>query len=76
MNAKYHCGDAGPQGKPGEQGPIGAPSSPEMSLRDYFAGKVINSIVVGTSINVSYLTAARESYLLADAMLKAREETS
>lgn len=53
-----------------------------MTLRDYFAAKVLPVIVdnlpSGTSIGTSYplanLGAARVAYAMADAMIKAREE--
>jgi hypothetical protein len=42
-----------------------------MSLRDYFAAKVIQVLI--TSDYRSVLDNAKEAYMVADAMLKARE---
>ena len=46
-----------------------------MTLRDYFAAKAIEGATVSAASNVRFNHAliAEESYLLADAMLKARE---
>lgn len=47
-----------------------------MSLRDYFAAKALNGICAsGPTKDWSNLQLAREAYQLADAMLKARNET-
>ena len=44
----------------------------EMSLRDYFAAKAMQGMMVDTEIpNCTHI--AKESYRMADAMLKARE---
>ena len=47
-----------------------------MSLRDYMAAKAIEGATVSAASNVRFNHAliAEEAYLLADAMLKAREE--
>jgi hypothetical protein len=46
-----------------------------MTLRDYFAAKAIEGATVSAANNVRFNHAliAEEAYLLADAMLKARE---
>ena len=46
-----------------------------MTLRDYFAAKAIEGATVSAASNVRFNHAliAEEAYLLADAMLKARE---
>ena len=45
-----------------------------MTLRDYFAAKAMQVYMDGVKWNVdSYAAAARASYNVADAMLKARE---
>jgi hypothetical protein len=49
---------------------------PGMSLRDYFAGKALPVILkdaLGTYDEEDYETAAKASYQIADAMLKARK---
>ena len=47
-----------------------------MTLRDYMAAKAIEGATVSAASNVRFNHAliAEEAYLLADAMLKAREE--
>ena len=47
-----------------------------MTLRDYFAAKAIEGATVSAASNVRFNHAliAEEAYLLADAMLKAREK--
>ncbi len=42
---------------------------PGMSLRDYFAGKAMQALVQGNYFDVT----AKQAYMMADAMLKARE---
>ena len=44
-------------------------TDPGMSLRDYFAGQALTALVPGDSPDIK----ANYAYLLADAMLKARE---
>ena len=41
-----------------------------MSLRDYFAGKAMQALAQGNYFDAT----ARQAYMIADAMLKAREE--
>ena len=54
-------------------GPAFPPSNPGyahgMTLRDYFAAKAMSEITWGNG----YDYAAKQAYLMADAMLKARE---
>ena len=48
----------------------------EMSLRDYFAAKAMQGILagmIGYGADVVWEHVAREAYMQADAMLKARE---
>ena len=46
-----------------------------MTLRDYFAGKVMQGMCSVTGINFgTKLDAAKLAYAMADAMLKAREQ--
>jgi len=42
---------------------------PGMSLRDYFAGKAMQALAQGNYFDAT----ARQAYMIADAMLKARE---
>jgi hypothetical protein len=41
-----------------------------MSLRDYFAGKAMQALAQGNYFDAT----ARQAYMIADAMLKAREQ--
>ena len=52
------------------------PSLMGLTMRDYFAAKAIEGATVSAASNVRFNHAliAEEAYLLADAMLKAREE--
>ena len=58
----------------------GKPSrGPLTSLRDFFAGKVIPALLAdyleaGQDLHTHATTMSREAYVIADAMLKAREE--
>lgn len=60
-----------------------APFQGGMTLRDYFAAKVINGLIAaapcGTGFGVSHtdtnLTYARAAYAVAEAMLNARKES-
>ena len=45
-------------------------STDGMSLRDYFAGKAMQALAQGNYFDVT----ARQAYMIADAMLKAREQ--
>ena len=47
---------------------------PGMSLRDYFAARALQGLVVSNKGSANYF--AESSYALADAMLKAREVQS
>ena len=50
------------------------PMNPGLSLRDYFAAKAMQSILIDPRIdNDSYRECAEGAYKAADAMLKARE---
>jgi hypothetical protein len=51
------------------------PENQGMTLRDYFAAKAIEGATVSAASNVRFNHAliAAEAYVLADAMLKARE---
>ena len=42
----------------------------EVSLRDYFAGKAMQALAQGNYFDAT----ARQAYMIADAMLKAREQ--
>ncbi len=42
----------------------------DMSLRDYFAGKAMQALAQGNYFDAT----ARQAYMIADAMLKAREQ--
>ena len=57
--------------------PVDAGSSVQrgMSLRDYFATAAMQGLTAkyGETLQVSYDSRAKESYKIADAMLKARE---
>ena len=43
---------------------------PGMTLRDYFAAKAMQALAQGNYFDVT----ARQAYMMADAMLKAREQ--
>ena len=43
-----------------------------MSLRDYFASKVMQSVISGTEIDLTPEYIAKTAYAVADAMLKER----
>ena len=45
-----------------------------MTLRDYFAAKAMQALISIGAYSSEYDTDAQESYAIADAMLKAREE--
>ena len=47
-----------------------------MTLRDYFAAKAMQGLTskYGETLQVSYDSRAKESYKIADSMLKAREQ--
>ena len=49
------------------------PYNPGMTLRDYFAAKALQGLMAGTLQTVDTSVIARDCYVLADAMLKARE---
>ena len=49
--------------------------SDEMTLRDYFAAKAMNAYFDGNDSPLEFGMVARRSYLMADAMLKARDES-
>ena len=55
-------------------GPEFAPGYAGMSLRDYFAAKAMQGLIASPADPESMEVAAKWSYKLADAMLKAREE--
>ena len=44
-------------------------NDPGMTLRDYFAAKAMQALVQGNYFDVT----AKQAYMMADAMLKARE---
>ena len=46
---------------------------PGMTLRDYFAAKAMQGLLSGTTTNDG-LVIVKDSYKIADAMLKAREQ--
>lgn len=54
-------------------GPEFAPGYAGMSLRDYFAAKAMQGLMASPECPESMEAAAKWSYNLADAMLKARE---
>ena len=45
-----------------------------MTLRDYFAAKAMQALISIGAYSSEYDTDAQESYAIADAMLKAREQ--
>ena len=47
-----------------------------MTLRDYFAGQAVSGLYADNNFTGSHVDAAKCSYALADAMLKAREAKS
>lgn len=47
---------------------------PGMTLRDYFAAKAMQSDLVGGVNGDQFELVARRAYMMADAMLKARNE--
>lgn len=44
-----------------------------MTLRDYFAGQVINGMFAGDNLSGSVDAIAKRAYLYADAMIEARD---
>jgi hypothetical protein len=59
--------------------PNGSFWNPGMTLRDYFASKIMNTITIksnnrGNRDDYDYIEWAKECYKRADAMLKVREE--
>jgi hypothetical protein len=46
---------------------------PGMSLRDYFAAKAMQGIITN-GLNATYEAIAKRSYVVADAMIKARNK--
>lgn len=55
-------------------GSEGVPASSGMSLRDYFAAKAMQGIcAIPTSANMEVASISKSAYLMADAMLAARE---
>ena len=52
--------------------PISTGYSEGMTLRDFFAAKALQALI--TRIEVSGGEQARDAYIIADAMLKAREQ--
>ena len=50
-----------------------SPTTPGMTLRDYFAAKALNGYIVA-SLSMDHDKIAEEAYRSADAMLKARGE--
>ena len=60
--------------------PNGSFWNPGMTLRDYFASKIMNIVTIkannrGNRFDYDYNEWAKECYKRADAMLKVREET-
>ena len=50
---------------------VGVKQSTGMDLRDYFAAKAMQAMISLDNVNDSYVF--KEAYLIADAMMKARE---
>jgi hypothetical protein len=46
-----------------------------MNMRDYFAAKAMQSIIICEEGEFNLLTLAKESYRMADAMMEARNES-
>jgi hypothetical protein len=46
--------------------------TPAISLRDYFAGQYLSGIIAKHGDQIGQFVAARDAYLIADEMLKAR----
>lgn len=77
MSAQNHGGCAFPADSMPSIGPNGRmPFSPGMTLRDYFASKAMQGLVASADEQMTPSNIARAAYLMADAMLKAREAQS
>lgn len=63
----------GPAFPDGSTNPWGVPEKAGMTLRDYFAAKAMLGLLTSTRISKPDWI-ANDSYEMADAMLKAREE--
>jgi hypothetical protein len=44
-----------------------------MTLRDYFAAKALNALIIGAGGDLSHNHGAKDAYMYADAMLEARK---
>jgi hypothetical protein len=51
------------------------PFASEMSMRDYFAAKAMQGVLAGKPHTGNMMTIAKECYMMAEAMLRAREAT-
>jgi hypothetical protein len=51
---------------------VEAPAKDGMTLRDYFAAKAMQGLLANNNIDAQQI--AKAAYIVADAMLKAREE--
>ena len=60
----------------GTSGTIVREAQDGMTLRDYFAGQAVSGLYADNNFTGSHVDAAKCSYALADAMLKAREAKS
>ena len=53
---------------------IGVKENSGMDLRDYFAIRAMQSIIIYEEGNFNFMAIAEESYKVADAMIKVREK--
>jgi hypothetical protein len=51
------------------------PLASKMSLRDHFAAKAMQGVLAGKPHTGNMMTIAKECYMMAEAMLRARENT-
>ena len=70
MSAELKTG--GPAFPDGSTNPWGVPEKAGMTLRDYFAAKAMNGLLASTKCHDGAII-AKDAYLMANAMLEARE---
>jgi hypothetical protein len=72
MNNTNTGGPAFPDGSTNEWGNA---YNSGMTLRDYFAAKAMQGVLAGKPHTGNMMTIAKECYMMAEAMLRAREAT-
>jgi hypothetical protein len=74
MQEKYDGGTAFPTGIFTDDKGVIIGGGNGMSLRDYFAAKAMQTMLGWDNDHTNWDSYAEDSYMMADAMLKAREE--